>query len=216
MRFVSHAEMLKVFERACRRADIEVEHSRGFNPRPRLSLPLPRSVGVESDDELLCVRIDTPTGAQEHKGISDLCTSVRAKLSEHLPEGCELLSASLAQADTSFRPCSATYALPVRRECLNDELRARIERLLASESLIIERRVGGKSSKSGIRNLKFKSMDVRPFLRSIEVDNEGIIVDCKITSAGSIRIEEILKLLELDVQNLAAPIRRTNVQWQQV
>ncbi|MHC4488481.1 MAG: hypothetical protein ACYS9C_02770, partial [Planctomycetota bacterium] len=56
-------------------------------------------------------------------------------------------------------------------------------------------------------------VDVRGFLESIELDERGIVVECKISSAGSIRVEEILKLLELDVENLAAPIRRTNVQF---
>ena len=58
-------------------------------------------------------------------------------------------------------------------------------------------------------------MDVRPFLKSIEFgSNSGIVVECKIGSAGTIRVEEILKLLELDVEKLAMPIRRTSVQWQ--
>ncbi|MBN2271219.1 MAG: DUF2344 domain-containing protein, partial [Sedimentisphaerales bacterium] len=53
LRFLSHAETMKVFQRACARAGLDVAHTEGFNPRPRLSLPLPRSVGVESDEELL-------------------------------------------------------------------------------------------------------------------------------------------------------------------
>jgi len=98
----------------------------------------------------------------------------------------------------------------VRREYLNAKLNAAIKRLLASESLNLQRRIDAKSS-------KFKNVDVRPFLKSIEFDNNrGIVVECKISSAGTIRVEEILKLLELDVEKLAMPIRRTSVQWQKV
>jgi hypothetical protein len=57
LRFLSHAETSRVFQRACARAGIPVKYSAGFNPHPKLSLPLPRSVGVESDDELLVVRL---------------------------------------------------------------------------------------------------------------------------------------------------------------
>ncbi|MBW7991664.1 MAG: DUF2344 domain-containing protein, partial [Planctomycetes bacterium] len=46
LRFISHAQTLSVFQRACVRAGIEIRYSQGFNPRPRLSLPLPRPVGV--------------------------------------------------------------------------------------------------------------------------------------------------------------------------
>jgi len=209
LRYICHAEMLKVFQRACARAGIEIQHSQGYNPRPRLSLPLPRPVGVESDEELLCLRcsmLDTRYS---------ILNTIKAKLGAQLPEGCELLSVSLAKADTSFQPCLVTYVLPVRQEYLNDQLRARIERLSASESLAVERRIDSKKSKIENRKSKIKMVDVRPFLESIEWDDSGIVVKCKITSAGSIRVDEILNLLEIDVEKLTAPVRRTNVQWQE-
>jgi hypothetical protein len=56
-------------------------------------------------------------------------------------------------------------------------------------------------------------VDVRPFLKSIELDDKNILVQCKISAAGSIRIEEILKLLELTIENLTAPIRRESVHY---
>ena len=62
LRFLSHAETMSVFQRACVRAGIPVRHSEGFNPRPRMSLPLPRSVGVESDDELLVLVVSPAPG----------------------------------------------------------------------------------------------------------------------------------------------------------
>jgi hypothetical protein len=57
-------------------------------------------------------------------------------------------------------------------------------------------------------------VDVREFLKSIKLDDRSIIVEYNISSDGSIRIEEILRLLELDEGKLASPVRRTNVRWQ--
>ncbi len=202
--------MLRLFQRACVRAGIEIQYSQGFNPRPRLSLPLPRPVGVASDDELLCLRVHKSTSAQEHKCIS---TQVHKSISAQVPEGCELLSVNVAKAGASFQPCSVTYVLAVRKEYLNEELKATIKRLLASESLILERQIGKKKSRIENRESRIKNIDVRGFLKSIELDGDSIIVECKISSAGSIRVEEILKLLELDVEKLASPIKRTSVQW---
>jgi hypothetical protein len=133
-----------------------------------------------------------------------------------VPEGCELLSVNVAEVGTSFQPCSAAYVLTVRKEYLNEELKATIERLLASESLILERQIGKKKSRIENRESRIKNIDVRGFLKSIELDGNSIIVECKISSAGSIRVDEILRLLELDVEKLALPIRRTSVQWQKV
>jgi len=212
LRFLSHAETLRVFQRACVRAGINVRYSQGFNPRPKLSLPLPRPVGVASDDEMLCLSVHhsrsgwgLPHRATDG-GASPTLQEIAAMLSAQLPEGCELLSVSVAESGASIQPRAATYSLPVRREYLNDKLRATIDRLLASESLEIQRQTGA-------RNRRIKNIDARAFLTSIEMTCDGIIVECKISPAGSIRVDEVLSLLQLDQDTLAGPIRRTNVRW---
>jgi len=203
LKFLSHAEMLRVFQRACVRAGIDVIYSQGFNPRPKISLPLPRPVGVESDNELLCIRTALDPDLLQ---TSNNESRIKTELSAQLPEGCELISVNTAQKSTSFQPRSATYVITVLPEHLNEGLSTRINRLQASESLNIRRQIKKKSG--------FKNIDIRKFLKSIKLDNRSIIVECIISPAGSIRIEEILSLLELDESKLASPIRRTNVQWQ--
>jgi len=136
-----------------------------------------------------------------------LYSAVAAELSAQLPEGIELISVNVARPGASYQPLSATYALALRREYLNDELKATIERLLASESLNLQRQTGARSS-------RIKNIDVRGFLTSIETDEQGIIVECSIRAAGSVRVDEVLGLLALDQSMLAAPIRRTAVRWQ--
>ena len=173
LRFLSHAEMMKVFQRACLRGRIEVQHSQGFNPRPRMSLPLPKTVGVESEDDLLCLRIEKSTGAQEHKSASEFRDSIKTRLSEQLPEGIELLSVRVAGPNSSFQPVLATYVLPVRPEHINGRLKARIESLLASESLVVDRAAGRGHQPTG---KKAKSVDVRDFLQSIKLYKEDIFV----------------------------------------
>ncbi|UCC96357.1 MAG: DUF2344 domain-containing protein [Phycisphaerales bacterium] len=209
LRFLSHAETLKVFQRACVRADIRVRYSEGFNPRPKLSLPLPRSVGVESDNELLCVRLerDPPAGGAPGETEANRESRIKDVLEAQLPEGCELLSISQARVGASFQPRSATYVLPVQPEYFNDELRATVERVLASECLPLRRPI----DKNG---LKFKNVDVRGFLKSIKPADGRIIAECEIRPDGSVRVDELLKLLGLDETMLTSPIRRTNVQWQ--
>lgn len=211
LRFLSHAEMLRVFQRACVRAGISVHYSQGFNPRPKISLPLPRPVGVEADDELLCIQITADPDEPRAAGHE---SQIKTELSAQLPEGCELISVSTAQSGRAFQPCSATYVFTVQPDCLNEGTRARIELLLASESLNIQRQIDDKNIKFKAKNPKIKNLDVRKFLKSIKLDNRNIIVACNISPAGSIRTEEILSLLELEESKLTSPIRRTSVQWQ--
>jgi radical SAM-linked protein len=181
-----------------------MQYSRGFNPRPKLSLPLPRTVAVASDDDLLCIRVNRdPNGPQ----VTEYESRIKDRLSGQLPKDCELLSVEAAESNVSFQPTSATYILPVRTEYINAKVKAGVERVLSSDSLVLQRRMDAKNS-------KFKNVDVRPFLKSIEIGDKAIVVECKISSAGTIRVDEILKLLELDAEMLTAPITRTNVQWQ--
>jgi radical SAM-linked protein len=209
LRFLSHAQTLSVFQRACVRAGIRIRYTQGFNPRPRLSLPLPRPVGVASDDEILCIRIQKNTIPKEEC----ISAKVHNRISAQLPQGLELLSIRVVEANTSFQPYSVTYLLAVRNEYLNEKLKARIEELSASKSLNVQRRIFKKKSRIQAQESAIKNIDVRNFLESIELSQDGIIVKCKITPAGSIRLGEILDLLELDVEKLMLPVRRMNVQW---
>lgn len=51
--YISHLDLMRVFQRAFRRAGIPLWHSQGFNPRAHVSIALPLSVGTESLCELL-------------------------------------------------------------------------------------------------------------------------------------------------------------------
>jgi len=207
LRFLSHAETLKLFQRACVRAGLAIRYSEGFNPRPKLSLPLPRPVGVESDEELLCLRVACEPLTEDPAADEQRESRIKEALARQLPEGCELVSVGAAGAGVSFVPCSAKYVFSVQPEYLTEELEATIERLLSSEHLPIRRVMDEEKT-------KFKNVDVRDFLKSIKLADSSIIVECAISPAGSIRVEEILMLLGLDEGKLAGPIRRTSVQWQ--
>jgi radical SAM-linked protein len=210
LRFLSHAETLRVFQRACVRSGIEIRYTEGFNPHPKLSLGLPRTVGVESEDDLAQLKVHTKRRAEHQSETSTLpldCDRLKKKLSEQLPQGCQLLTVSLPKDKAPLQPTSATYILPIKKEYINEKLKAAIKHLLESESLSMQRWRDEKRTKS-------KIVDVRGFLKSIRISEEDVIVECKVSSTGSIRVDEILRLLELGAEKLAAPIRRTAVEWQ--
>ena len=51
--YISHLDLMRLFQRAFKRADLPLTHTKGFNPRPSVSIALPLSLGVESICELL-------------------------------------------------------------------------------------------------------------------------------------------------------------------
>jgi radical SAM-linked protein len=180
-----------------------MQYSRGFNPRPRLSLPLPRTVGVASDEDILSLRASRDIKGQR---LTEYESRIRAGLAGQLPTDCELLSVEVSDENISYQPTSATYILPLRSECINVEVKTRIERLLKRDSCNLQRPIDAKKA-------KFKNVDVRPFLKSIELGDGEIVVECKISPEGTIRVDEILELLEMNTEDLTGPIKRTKVNW---
>jgi len=210
LRFLSHAETLRVCARACARAGVPVKHTTGFNPHPRLSLPLPRSVGVESDDELLVLWLSAERDGLDLSGLSheESAAWIGEALRGVLPAGIEVLRVKVSGTAVSFQPRAASYEFRYgssRSADFLETLERRVRDLLESTSLTVERKLPGER--------RARRIDVRPFIESIRPASGGLVVRCNVTGAGSIRIGEILQLLELKTEDLAAPIRRTEVQW---
>ena len=56
--WISHLDLMRLFQRAFKRAGLTLKHTQGFNPRPSVSIALPLSVGVQSQCELLDFELD--------------------------------------------------------------------------------------------------------------------------------------------------------------
>ena len=56
--WISHLDLMRLFQRAFKRAGLHLTHTQGYNPRPSVSIALPLSVGVESHCELLDFDLD--------------------------------------------------------------------------------------------------------------------------------------------------------------
>jgi radical SAM-linked protein len=185
---------MRLFQRACVRAGVQIAYSQGFNPHQRMSLVLPRSVGIESDDEILCLWLK--------EGQTEIDTE---SLKRELPNGIEIVSVETSQAKNIPEPISARYIMKVQGQKIDDGVRKHITDMLASDKVVVNRRTGEDS--------RTKPVDVRPFLESIKAEQGQVAVDCKITPKGTIRVDEILGLLQLKTADLTGPVKRTGVQW---
>src|SRR3972149_4559827 len=57
IKFISHLDIMRLWERAFHRAQISLAYSEGFSPHPRISLAAPLPVGVTSEAELMDIFI---------------------------------------------------------------------------------------------------------------------------------------------------------------
>ena len=81
LKFLSHLDLMRLWERAIRRAGLPLAYSEGFTPHPQIALAAPLSVGVTSQAELMDVVLSRWVPPQ----------SFTAQIEEQLPRGIELL-----------------------------------------------------------------------------------------------------------------------------
>ncbi len=82
LRYISHLDLLRLFQRAIRRADIPVVFSRGFHPIPKIKFERALKLGVESDDEKMYIKLILPLS----------CKELIWRLNAQLPQGIRIKS----------------------------------------------------------------------------------------------------------------------------
>jgi radical SAM-linked protein len=65
LRFISHLDLMRFWERALRRGGLSVAYSEGFSPHPKLSLGAPLPVGTTGEAELMDVVLAQPVEPEE-------------------------------------------------------------------------------------------------------------------------------------------------------
>ncbi len=184
VRFTSHRDVARMWERALRRAEVEVVYSEGFSPRPRLAFGLALSTGHESDGEYVDIRL---IEAPEHLGL--LC----ARLSDVLPDGLTVPAAAVIPPGTpSLQEAvgACTWAVEVDGPELR-EARAAVAATLARSELPIERERKGKA----------QVVDLRPAIEELTVDEEGPdrvvhLTTVLATRPASFRPDELIEAID--------------------
>ncbi|MGI6110062.1 MAG: TIGR03936 family radical SAM-associated protein [Eubacteriaceae bacterium] len=93
LRFLSHLDQQRLFQRALRRADLPLAYSQGFNPHPILAFANAMSVGMTSDCEYVDIGIDIP---EDHN--PDFAAEMAHRLDAAMPEGIQITGAEILPA----------------------------------------------------------------------------------------------------------------------
>ena len=191
LRFISHHDLMRLFERALRRARLPVAMSQGFNPRPRISLPASLSVGISGHSEVLDFELAEWVRPDE----------VRRRFAAQLPDGIELKSVQNLPSKPDRRPRQHSYRIPLLEA--HPVTEESVRELLAAERLPVRRR----------RKDKVKELDIRPFIERIRCEDGAVRLLLRMTEQGTARPEEVLQALgcEPGVHYLRGAIQRTHV-----
>ena len=152
VRFTSHRDVARVWERALRRAQLPVATSAGFNPRAKVHFGLALPTGYESLGEYLDVDFRDEL---DPAALPDLLTPL-------LPDGIVVeAAAAIATSETSLQQAVTSCTWTIEALGLEaDQIEAEVERLLAAERLDLTRQRKGHDVTD----------DVRPYVLELAVD----------------------------------------------
>jgi radical SAM-linked protein len=160
--------MVRLWERAIRRADIPVVYSEGFNPRQKLSFGPPLSLGIASDCELLDIYLETWIGP----------ALIKEELEITLPEGIKIVEVSnvfsgMASLSSSIK--TAVYEIKTK-----EDLSVKTKEILSLKEILTDR--------------KDKKVNIRPMIKEIVQTDKTIQISVQCDNFGSIKAQEIIGL----------------------
>jgi radical SAM-linked protein len=176
LRFISHHDLMRAFQRAVRRAGLPVRLTEGFNPRPRIVFPVALEVGVASLDEAAELELTQCVALPE----------LQQRLSSTLPPGITLKSVKdlppSREAQTVLR---LLYRIHLKEAALTVQP-TDLQRVLRAQTLPFAR-----PREKGVQNV-----DLRPALLSLSLEENGdLLAAVRPVPTGSARPLELLSLL---------------------
>ena len=177
MRFLSHHDLMRLFERALRRTGLPLRMTEGYNPHPVIAFPTALGLGIESLDEILEFELTSWTSP---KGIEKA-------LGEQLPEGVTVASAEAFDRKQRSYVNFVEYqaSCPGQGEGIDDRIRA----FLALKECPVER-VSDKGS---------KTVEIRQYVMALDAENDVLYLRIRITDQGTAKPEEVLRSVGVKV-----------------
>ena len=148
-RFISHLDLMRLFQRAFKRAGLPLTHTQGFNPRPSVSIALPLSLGAESHCELLDFDLEQPVPLED----------IRDRLNAALIDGIRVREVYDGGAKIKFLSLLQSRLILEYDNGIPEGGEEAIRELFAREELILE-----KKNKNGVTQ-----QNIIPMIRKLEI-----------------------------------------------
>ena len=181
IRFLSHRDLARIWERGLRRAGVRVAYSEGFSPRPRLSFGLALSTGYESLGEYLDIDLH-PDADLDPAELPPLVTPF-------LPDGMTAqVATALAAGAVSLQAAvtSSSWQLEVVGPDHSQALTDAVERALDADELpIVVERKGTETT-----------LDARPAILDLAMRSDTVLEAELATQPRSLRPAELIRALD--------------------
>ena len=207
MKFIGHLDMMRYFQKAVRRADIDIRYSEGYSAHQIMSFAAPLGVGITSDGEYFDIDVNSTASSEESIAAfnAQMIDGVKVTGYVKLPDNAKTAMSLVAAADYSLFYKDG-YESPYTFE----EWKNIIKENFADKDTFV---VLKKTKKSE------REVDIKPLVYRFEVkENEGKPVFEMLVSTGSTDnikpefvLEAIYKSCGLGYEPLAIQIHRQEV-----
>jgi radical SAM-linked protein len=185
VKYITHLDLMRLWERALRRAEVPLVYSEGHTPRPRLSLAVPLAVGVTSSAELMEVFLT------RRVALRDFIRSVTAQLSAGI-EVLEVVEVGLGLPSLQSEVRWARYRVEGPLNGAHEDVRSAVSRFLAADSIPWEH----------MREREVRRYDIRALVRDLAVEDAAagsyaLAMTLRCDNAASGRPEQVVAALGL-------------------
>ncbi|WP_069649232.1 TIGR03936 family radical SAM-associated protein [Caloranaerobacter ferrireducens] len=189
MKYISHLDLMRLFQRAFRRADIPIRYSQGFNPHPKFSLATALPIGVTSDGEYMDVELENDLDRDEFIN----------RLNDVLPKGVRILSGKYIKAGKSLMSLIewSDYVIEfyVTGDISKEDIENCIKEILKKDEIYIK--------KVKIKNKKeiIKEVDIRNSIKNLKllvIEDKRIVIrtTLKSGSKGNLKPKYIIDVIK--------------------
>ena len=174
MKFISHLDLLRFFDRLLKKSQIPVKYSQGFHPRPKMSFGSPVPLGTEAYDELMDFELESPMSNEEvfERLNSSNVMGFRVNKVEEVPRKSSIME---------------EYTIMIY------EIEGSEKDILKLEELLNRDEIAEVKEKKG----KIVTRDLKVRVKSFKRDNNKIIMEIINTSPNS-----YLELIGIEQQNV--------------
>ena len=181
LKFIGHLDVMRYFQKAIRRADLDVCYSEGFSPHMIMSFASPLGVGLTSDGEYMDIRVNTSPSSQE----------ALARLNETMAEGMEIVSWKQLPSDSKNAMsvvAAADYEVRFHTGCQPKEgWQEKFRQFLSQEQIWVN-----KKTKKGE-----KTLDIKPWIYQCEGSDDGIFMQVSAGSVHNLKPELLIQAFSL-------------------
>lgn len=165
--WIAHLDMMRMFQRTLKRAEIPMAYTKGYNPRPIMEFALPVGVGIETRNEPFDIVLSEEMDTQV----------MLDQINQNIPRGLAIVAVKKLPHNVKnimSQVSAATYYLEA------EKIGTIVEReyIKSTQPIMVEK----------IRKNKVRNLNIRDFLLDVQcLDENSVRIKCKAGSSDNLR-----------------------------